>query len=101
MEDRYMIKSLKRNPHKREELLRKLKPLIIKSVRKYYNDFSQFENLVQQGYEVILKENIIQNYDKHQNNSTEKTEKATAKMMQISRKDFMLTHKTLPAVYTS
>ena len=55
MEDRYMIKSLKRNPHKREELLRKLKPLIIKSIRKYYNDFSQFEDLVQQGYEVILK----------------------------------------------
>jgi len=50
-----MTKSFKRNPHKREELLRKLKPLIIKSIRKYYNDFSQFEDLVQQGYEVILK----------------------------------------------
>ena len=69
------------NVHKKEELLRKLKPLIIKSIRKYYNDFSQFENLVQQGYEVILKENIIQNYDKHQNNSTEKTEKANRKLI--------------------
>jgi len=43
------------NVHKKEELLRKLKPLIIKSIRKYYNDFSQFEDLIQQGYEVILK----------------------------------------------
>ena len=49
-----MTKSFKRNPHKREELLRKLKPLIIKSIRKYYNDFSQYEDLLQQGYEVIL-----------------------------------------------
>ena len=56
-----MTKSFKRNPHKREELLRKLKPLIIKSIRKYYNDFSQYEDLLQQGYEVIL--NGIDEFD--------------------------------------
>ena len=56
-----MTKSFKRNPHKREELLRKLKPLIIKSIRKYYNDFSQYEDLLQQGYEVILS--VIEEFD--------------------------------------
>ena len=49
------------NVHKKEELLRKLKPLIIKSIRKYYNDFSQYEDLLQQGYEVIL--NGIDEFD--------------------------------------
>ena len=41
--------------------MRKLKPLIIKSIRKYYNDFSQYEDLLQQGYEVIL--NGIDEFD--------------------------------------
>ena len=51
-----LFKSVKGgNDHKKEELLMKLKPLIIKSIRRYCNKFSQYEDLIQQGYEVILK----------------------------------------------
>ncbi len=51
-----LFKSVKDgNDHKKEELLMKLKPLIIKSIRRYCNKFSQYEDLIQQGYEVILK----------------------------------------------
>lgn len=39
----------------KEELLLKLKPLIISSIRRYYNNRSCYDDLIQEGYEVILK----------------------------------------------
>ena len=37
------------------ELLERLKPLIIYSIRRYYNRRDQYEDLIQEGYEVVLK----------------------------------------------
>jgi len=39
----------------REELLIRLKPMIIASIKRYYNRFDQYDDLIQEGYEIILK----------------------------------------------
>lgn len=39
----------------KEELLKSFKPLIISTMKKYYYTQSEFEDLIQEGYEVILK----------------------------------------------
>lgn len=45
----------------KEVIVEKLTPLIIKSIRRYYNNLSEFEELVQEGrLEVLL---CIENYD--------------------------------------
>lgn len=45
----------------KEKLLFKLKPLILSSIKRYYNDYSQYDDFIQEGYEIIL--NCIKNYD--------------------------------------
>ena len=45
----------------KEVLLLKLNPLIISSIRRYYNRIDQYEDLIQEGYETILL--AIDNYD--------------------------------------
>ena len=51
------LRMLSKNGDKssKESLLLKLDPLIISSIRRYYNNYSQQEDLVQEGYETILK----------------------------------------------
>lgn len=46
-----------RNGDKRacEKLLVKLKPLIINSIRRYYNDYSLYDDLIQDGFETIIR----------------------------------------------
>ncbi|AFS77307.1 RNA polymerase sigma factor, sigma-70 family [Gottschalkia acidurici 9a] len=38
----------------KEEILEDLKPLIISSIKKYYNNYQMYDDLIQEGYEVIL-----------------------------------------------
>lgn len=45
----------------KERLLIKMKPLILSSIKRYYNDYFQYDDLIQEGYEVIL--NCINNYE--------------------------------------
>lgn len=45
----------------KEKLLFKLKPLIISSIRRYYNRIDLYEDLIQEGYEIILI--AIEDYD--------------------------------------
>ncbi len=39
----------------KEELVFKLKPLIMASIRRYYNKIEEYDDLVQEGYEMILE----------------------------------------------
>lgn len=45
----------------KEKLLMNLKPLILSSIRKYYNRVELYDDLIQEGYEVILL--AIDDYD--------------------------------------
>lgn len=56
-----VVLSKKDNKRAKEVLLNKLNPLIISSIRKYYNRADKYEDLVQDGYETIL--NCIHDYD--------------------------------------
>lgn len=47
----------------KQNLLQKLNPLIISSIKRYYNNYSQYEDLVQEAYEEILK--CVANYDEN------------------------------------
>ncbi|WP_077369550.1 sigma-70 family RNA polymerase sigma factor [Anaerosalibacter sp. Marseille-P3206] len=47
----------------KQNLLQKLNPLIISSIKRYYNNYSQYEDLIQEGYEEILK--CIVDYDEN------------------------------------
>ena len=38
----------------REMLLSRLKPLILASIRRYYNKLDEYDDLIQEGYEVVL-----------------------------------------------
>lgn len=38
----------------KEQLILKLNPLIISSIRRYYNKIDQYDDLIQEGYEIIL-----------------------------------------------
>lgn len=49
------------NPSSKEELLTRLKPLIIHSIKRYYYRKEEFEDLVQEGYLVIL--DCLESYD--------------------------------------
>lgn len=53
--------SQKGDERAKERLLLKLKPLIISSIRRYYNRIEQYDDLIQDGYEVILKS--LEDYD--------------------------------------
>lgn len=43
------------------ELLAKMKPLIINSIRRYYNNIQLYDDLIQEGYEIILE--AVRNFD--------------------------------------
>ncbi|NLJ77822.1 MAG: sigma-70 family RNA polymerase sigma factor [Tissierellia bacterium] len=45
----------------KEELILQLKPLVLSSIRRYYNRGDLYDDLIQEGYEVIL--NAIGDYD--------------------------------------
>lgn len=45
----------------KEDLLSKLYPLVISSIRRYYKKKNDYEDLIQEGYEIILK--CIEDYD--------------------------------------
>lgn len=45
----------------KEDLLRRLKPLILNSIKNYYNRKDEYEDLIQEGYEVVLR--ALREYD--------------------------------------
>lgn len=45
----------------KETLLKNLTPLVISSIRRYYNKKNDYEDLIQEGYEIILK--CIEDYN--------------------------------------
>lgn len=45
----------------KEEILNRLRPLIIRKIQKYYYNKEQFQDLVQEGYETVLE--CIKDYD--------------------------------------
>ncbi|MTI71920.1 MAG: sigma-70 family RNA polymerase sigma factor [Firmicutes bacterium] len=44
-----------------EKLLNKLKPLVLSSINKYYNKIDKYDDLIQEGFEVII--NAINDFD--------------------------------------
>lgn len=56
-----LLLSKKGDKKAKETLLLKLNPLIISSIRRYYNRIDQYDDLIQEGYETILQ--AIENYD--------------------------------------
>ncbi len=59
--ERLLLLSKRGNKEAKETLLLKLNPLIISSIRRYYNRIDQYDDLIQEGYETILQ--AIENYD--------------------------------------
>lgn len=45
----------------KERLLLRLKPLILASIRRYYNHREEYEDLIQEGYEIVLR--ALKDYD--------------------------------------
>lgn len=56
-----LLLSKKGDEEAKETLLLKLNPLIISSIRRYYNRIDQYDDLIQEGYETILL--AIENYN--------------------------------------
>lgn len=54
-------KSRKGDVSSKEKILKNLKPLIISSIERYYNKRQDFDDLIQEGYLVVLQ--CIENYD--------------------------------------
>ncbi len=54
-------KSLSEDIDAKQELLLRLKPAIISSIKSCYNRYDQYDDLIQEGYEVILR--CIREYD--------------------------------------
>lgn len=59
--ERFVFLSKKGDEKAKKELLERLRPLIISSIRRYYNNYLYYDDLVQEGYEEILQ--CIENYD--------------------------------------
>lgn len=59
--EKLLLLSKKGDKKAKETLLLKLNPLIISSIRRYYNRIDQYDDLIQEGYEIILK--AIENYN--------------------------------------
>ncbi|WP_236913094.1 sigma-70 family RNA polymerase sigma factor [Clostridium sp. Cult1] len=59
--EKLLLLSKKGDKKAKETLLLKLNPLIISSIRRYYNKIDQYDDLIQEGYEIILK--AIENYN--------------------------------------
>lgn len=49
------------NMEAKEKLLYKLRPLILASIKRYYNKPNEYEDLIQEGYEIILE--AIEEYE--------------------------------------
>ena len=49
------------DPKSKEAVLLKLQPLIISSIKRYYNKIDIYDDLIQEGYEIILL--CIHDYD--------------------------------------
>lgn len=58
-----LILSKKGDLESKESLTLKLKPLILSSIRRYYNRIDLYDDLIQEGYEIILR--AIEDYDPH------------------------------------
>lgn len=59
--DKLLNLSRKGDKNAKEELLLRLHPLIISSIKRYYNRINMYDDLIQEGYEIILL--CIQDYD--------------------------------------
>lgn len=59
--ERLLIASKEGDIQSKEALLLKLKPLILNSIKRYYNRIDLYDDLIQEGYEIILKG--VENYD--------------------------------------
>lgn len=61
--DSLLAKSKNNDIKSKEILLLKLKPLIISSIKRYYNRLEIYDDLIQEGYEIILL--AIDDYNSH------------------------------------
>lgn len=59
--DKLVTLSKKGDRNAKERLLISLKPLVLSSIRRYYNCYSQYDDLLQEGYEIILR--TVEDYD--------------------------------------
>jgi len=59
--ERLRILGAKGDVEAKGELLAKMKPLIINSIRRYYNNIQLYDDLIQEGYEIILEG--VRNFD--------------------------------------
>ncbi|HHV38341.1 MAG TPA: sigma-70 family RNA polymerase sigma factor [Tepidimicrobium sp.] len=59
--ERLLILAREGDKNAKERLLLKLKPLVLSSIRRYYNRKELYDDLIQEGYEVILK--AMEDYD--------------------------------------
>lgn len=55
-------KSIKGDENSKDELLIRLKPVILASIKRYYNRYELYDDLIQEGYELILK--ALSDYDR-------------------------------------
>ena len=61
--ERLISKSNKGEEESKEELIKRLQPLIISSIRRYYNKVNEYDDLIQEGNLVVLQ--CLKNYDKN------------------------------------
>jgi RNA polymerase sporulation-specific sigma factor len=61
--ERLISKSNKGEEESKEELIKRLQPLIISSIRRYYNKVNEYDDLIQEGNLVVLQ--CLENYDKN------------------------------------
>ncbi len=59
--DKLYSQSKRGDKNSKEELLTRLRPLILTSIRKYYNKRNMYDDLIQEGYIVVLQ--AIEDYD--------------------------------------
>ncbi len=59
--EKLLVLSKEGDVEAKERLLNKLTPLIISSIRRYYNEKDQYDDLMQDAYETILL--AIEEYD--------------------------------------
>lgn len=60
-----LAQSQKGDRKAKEKLALKLKPLILSSIKRYYNKATLYDDLIQEGYEVVLR--CIRDYNKSKN----------------------------------
>ncbi len=61
--ERLLMLSRNGDEKSKETLLFRLNPLIISSIKRYYNRIDQYDDLIQEGYEIVLL--CIDNYDEN------------------------------------